>query len=146
MRRYGLTLDEVSQAIRQSSIDLPGGSIKTAGGDVLLRVKRQAYTRSEFEQLTVRANPDGSRLQLSDVANVVDGFAETDQSGKFDGKPAVVVQVFRVGKQSSLDIAAAVKKYVDEASQRMPEGIILTVWQDQSAYLTSRLDLLIRNG
>jgi multidrug efflux pump subunit AcrB len=146
MRRYGLTLDEVSQAIRQSSIDLPGGSIKTAGGDVLLRVNRQAYTRPEFEQLTVRANPDGSRLQLSDVANVVDGFAETDQSGKFDGQPAVVVQVFRVGNQSSLDIAAAVKKYVDEASPRMPEGIVLTVWQDQSAYLTSRLDLLMRNG
>ncbi len=146
LRRYGLTLDEVAQAIRQSSIDLPGGSVKTTGGDVLLRVKRQAYVRPEFEELTVRANPDGTRLTLSDVANVVDGFAETDQEGKFDGARAVVVQVFRVGKQSSLKIAESVKKYVDENNPKMPAGIQMTVWQDQSSYLTSRLELLLRNG
>ena len=146
LRRFDLTFDEVAQAIRRSSIDLPGGSIKTEGGEVLLRTKGQAYTGREFEGLILRTRPDGTRVLVSDVARVVDGFAETDQSARFDGKPAALVQVFRVGDENAIQVATAVKEYVEEARQRMPEGIRLTIWSDDSEVLESRLDLLYANG
>lgn len=146
LRRYALTFDEVAQAVRRSSLDLPGGSIKTQGGEFLLRIKGQAYRAPEFERLTLRTRPDGSRLLLGDVARVVDGFEDVDQSARFNNQPAVAVQVFRVGEQNALHIAKTVHDYVKEAQPRMPEGITLTPYQDYSEFLRSRLNLLLRNA
>ncbi|GIS98263.1 MAG: hypothetical protein CM1200mP25_5000 [Acidobacteriota bacterium] len=75
---------------------------------------------------------DGSRLQLGDVATVVDGFAETDQYARFDVEPTVMVSVFRTGDQSALDIAAAARNYVDTAQTRLPQGVSLTIWKGSS--------------
>jgi multidrug efflux pump subunit AcrB len=146
LRRHGITFDAVAAAVRRSSLDLPAGSIKTAGGEVLIRTNVQAYRGEEFEDLVVISRPDGSRVLLRDVARVADAFAETDQAARFDGKPAVLVQVFRVGEQDALEVAEKVKAYVGEAQTRMPEGISLTTWQDDTILLKSRRDLLIRNG
>ena len=70
LRRYGLTFDQVVASVRQGSLDRPGGSIKTAGGEVLLRTKGQAYTGEDFEKLVVLTREDGTRLLLGEVANV----------------------------------------------------------------------------
>ena len=83
LQRHNLTFNAVANAIRRSSLDLPGGSIRTSGGEVLLRTKGQAYRGREFEELVLLTRPDGTRLLLGDVATVVDGFAETDQSARF---------------------------------------------------------------
>jgi multidrug efflux pump subunit AcrB len=146
LRRHGLTFDQVVAAIRRSSLDLPGGSIKTEGGEILLRSKGQAYRGPEFERIVLITRPDGTYLRIGDVATVVDGFAETDQWTRFDGQGSVSVRVFRVGDQSALDIAAKVEEYVATAEGRMPEGIKLTIWSDLSRILRSRMDLLLRNG
>ena len=146
LRRHGLTFDEVAQAVRRSSLDLPGGSVRTASGEILLRTKGQAYRGHEYEKLTIWTRPDGSRLRLGEVAHVVDGFAETDQFARFDGEPTVLVSVFRTGDQAALDVAGQVKAYVERAQARMPEGVSVTIWQDQSKVLNDRLSLLLRNG
>ena len=146
LRRYGLSFDQVAVAVRNSSLDIPGGSLKTEAGEILLRTKGQAYRGAEFEELVLLTRADGSRLTLGDVARVVDGFEETDQSARFDGEPAVLVQVFRVGEQDAMEIAQQVKDYVAEAQARMPEGIALTIWNDESRILRSRLDTLLRNA
>ncbi len=146
LRRHGLTFDYVAGAVRRASLDLPGGSVKTEGGEILLRTKGQAYRGTEYEDLVLMTRPDGTRLQLGEVARVVDGFAETDQFGRFDGKPAVLVDVFRTGNQSALEIAEQVNAYIAEAQPRLPEGITLTTWRDSAKILQDRLSLLLRNG
>ena len=146
LRRHSLSFDFIAEAIRHGSIDLPGGAVKTGAGEILLRTKGQAYRGREFEDLTLLTRPDGSRLRLADVARVVDGFEDTDQAARLDGKPSVMVQVFRVGDQSALDVAAAIYRYVEQARPRMPQGISLTTWQDTSRILESRMDLLLRNA
>jgi len=146
LRRHNLTFDAVANAVRRSSFDLPGGSIRTSGGEILLRTKGQAYRGNEFEDLVLITRPDGTRLLLGDVARVVDGFAETDQSARFSGEPAVGIRVYRVGDQSALGIAAKVKEYVSEAQNRVPAGVTLTAWNDFSRILQGRLDLMIRNA
>ena len=146
LQRYGLTFNEVATAVRKSSLNLPGGSIKTDSGEILLRVKGQAYRGADFEDITLRTNIDGSKLQLGHVATVIDGFADADLSSRFNGRPAVLVRVFRVGDQKALEIAKLVKEYVIKAQPAMPAGINLETWQDDSSYLRSRLGLLYRNG
>lgn len=146
LRRHGLTFSEVADAVRRRSVDLPGGSIKSDAGEILLRTKGQAYRGEEFERLALLTRPDGTRLTLGDVARVVDGFQETDQSARFDGRPAVLVKVFRVGQQNALAVAAAVHEYVEKARASVPEGIELIVWDDSSEILRARLNTLLRNG
>lgn len=146
LRRWGLTFDQVAEAIRRASLDLPGGKVSTAGGEILLRSQRQAYVGREFEELPLLSLPDGSRLHVGDVATVVDGFADAERWAVFDGKPAVLVQVFRTGDQSALEVGDAVDRYLIDARARMPEGVELTVWQDRTRILESRLDLLLENG
>ena len=146
LRRHGLTFDQVAGAVRRSSLDLPGGSVKTEGGEILLRTEGQAYFGREFEDLVLINRPDGSRLTLAQVGKVVDGFADSDLAARFDGKPAVLVQVFRVGDQDVTAVADEAKAYVDWARPRMPEGVELTVWQDDTRLLKSRLDTLLENG
>ncbi len=146
LRRWGLSFDQVADAVRRSSLDLPGGSVRTDAGEVLLRTKGQAYTAGEFEKLVLLTRSDGTRLLLGDVARIVDGFEETDQSARFNGKPAAMVQVFRVGEQSALEVAAVVRNYLETMQPRMPEGISLQIWRDSSAILQDRIDTLRRNG
>jgi multidrug efflux pump subunit AcrB len=146
LRRHGLSFDFVADAVRRSSLDLPGGAVKTEGGEILLRTKGQAYSGREFEDLVLLTRPDGTHLLLGDVATVVDGFEDTDQESRFNGHPAMLLQVFRVGDQSALQIADSVNEYVVEAQRRMPEGVTLTTWKNMADILRGRRDLLIRNG
>ena len=146
LRRHGLTFDQVADAVRRSSLDLPGGSVRTERGEILLRTIGQAYRGAEFEDLVLWTRADGSRLHLGDVATVVDGFEETDQEARFDVEPAMMVSVFRTGDQSAIELAGLVIDYVEAAQPRLPEGVTLTVWQDSAKMLGNRLSLMLRSG
>jgi len=146
LRRHNLTFDDVVRAIRRSSLDLPGGAIRTREGDVLVRTKGQAYAGREFEEIVVLTRPDGTRLRLGEIARVVDGFEEDDFFARFDGDPALLVTVYRVGDQKVLELVRTVKAYVEEIRADLPDGIQLTVWADGSRSLRDRLDILTRNG
>ena len=146
LRRHGLTFDQIADAVRRSSLDMPGGSVRTQGGEILLRTIGQAYRGEEYENLVLWTRADGSRLRVGDVATVVDGFAETDQFARFDRAPTMMVSVFRTGEQSALEIAALVNDYIEGAQTRLSAGISLTIWQDTAEMLTARLSLMLRTG
>ena len=61
LRRWGLSFDDVARAVRRSSLDLPAGSVKTAGGEILLRTQGQAYLQDDFEELVLLTRTDGTR-------------------------------------------------------------------------------------
>lgn len=145
LKKFGLTFDQIARAVRNSSIDLPGGSIKTEGGDILLRTKGQAYTGEEYGSLVIQTNPDGTRLLLRDIANIVDGFVESEGFARFDGEPTSSIRVKSTGDQNDLEIAAAVKEFVEKKRGKLPEGVKLSVWGDSSYYLNARLDMMISN-
>ncbi len=146
LRKYNLTFDEIVRAVRRSSIDLPGGSLKTSGGEILLRSKGQAYRGHEFEKIPLRTEEDGTRILLGQIANVVDGFEDRENISRFNGKPAVGLQVFRVGNQSALDVSAAIKKFVAEKSITLPQGLQISAWADRSRLLKDRLNLMLKNA
>ncbi|MEJ2605003.1 MAG: efflux RND transporter permease subunit, partial [Gammaproteobacteria bacterium] len=145
LRKYGLTMSEISQAIRDSSVDLPGGAIRSEGGDILLRTEGQVYTGQEFSQLVLRTYPDGTRLTLGDIANIDDGFVETDGFAHFNGERTAVLRVLASGNQNELETAAAVKRYVAGKREALPDGVDMEVWVDRAFYLQDRLDLMLKN-
>lgn len=142
LRRFGLTFEQVANAVRAASLDLPGGSIKTVDGEILLRTKGQAYWGPEFEELVIVTRPDGSRVHLRELAQVIDGFEDTDQKLWFDGRPAALIRVARTSDQDVLDITNAINHYLANDIDHLPEGVELTVWSDGSEFLRERLDTL----
>ncbi|ROQ30030.1 efflux RND transporter permease subunit [Gallaecimonas pentaromativorans] len=145
LRKYGLTLDEVARAVRNSSVDMPGGSIKSATGDILLRAKGKAYRGYQFDKITLLTRNDGTRVLVNDVAKVIDGFVEQDSFARFNGKPGVSIGVVAVGDQDALKIAEAVKKYVADKKKNLPAGVQLDYWGDSSKFLSDRLDMMLSN-
>ena len=145
LQKYNLTFDQITNAIRASSIDMPGGTIKTQGGDILLRTQGQAYTGIEYGDLVLKTSADGTHIQVSDVANVVDGFVESEGFAKFDGESTTSIQVLSTGDQNDLEIAQEVRDYVEQKNLSLPQGAELEIWGDSSFYLSERLDMMLTN-
>jgi len=142
LRRYGLSFDQVTRAVRNSSVDLPAGAIKTRGGEILLRTKGQAYVQEDFEKIILLTREDGTRLTLGEIATVRDGFEETPLLARFNGKQAVLIDVMRVGDQNAITLAQTVKEYLADAQGRMPPGVELSYWQDRAKIVKGRLNTL----
>jgi len=147
LRRHSLTFDDVAHAVRAGSLDLPGGAIRSDAGQTLLRVQGQAYRADEFAAFAVLTRPDGTRVTIGDVARVVDGFADDDLSARFDGQPAALLRVFRVGDQDAIAVTAAVRDWVaGEGRAMLPPGVQMATWRDESVILKGRIDLLFGNA
>lgn len=145
LQKYNLTFSEVVNVVRASSVDLPGGSIKTENGDILLRTKGQAYRGDEFARIILLTDSNGSRVTLGDVAKINDGFVEDNQFSEFDHKDAVHIRVRAVGDQNALEISKQVNQYLDDNRDTFPGNISADSWGDSSFYLADRLNMMLSN-
>ena len=145
LRKYGLTLDMVADAVAKNSLDLPAGRVKTATGEVLIRTKGRRYFAADYNDLPVITNPDGTMVTLGDIAQLKDGFEDTDLFAGFAGKPALIINVYRVAEQNALKVADAVKKYLETIRPGLPEGVHVETYMDMSKILKSRIELLTSN-
>jgi multidrug efflux pump subunit AcrB len=141
-----LTIEAIGNAIQNSSLDISAGALRTAGGDVLVRSEGQAYRKADFEKIIVLARPDGSLVRLGDVAHIRDGFEETEMITRFNGAPAIMIQVFETATESPLDIAKKVRTYIDSQQSLLPQGVQLSYWGDRSQVLQKRLQTLTENA
>ncbi len=146
LREYGLTLAEVATAINRGSASVSAGNLRTEGGDVLLRTQGQAYSAREFGDITVLSHADGSLLKVRDIADISDGFDESQIISRFNGRSSVLIEVYRVGDQSAIEIAALTRDYVAEASAWLPAGVTLDTWRDSSVVLRARLNTLLKSA
>ena len=138
---YGLSLEDLTNAIRQSSIDLPAGAIDSESGSFSLRTRGQAYSAEDFARVPV-VSDDGGEVLLGEVATIHDGFEEGEKRVEFNGKPAMFVEVMRTGQESAIQISDMVHDYVEESGSRFPQGIDLFVYDDDSVSIRGRLSTL----
>ena len=146
LRRYGLTLDAVADRLRNASVELPGGGIKTTGGEVLVRVKERRDYGRQFARLPIITTSDGSEVLLGDIARIDDSFADTDRYEKFNGQPAVMVDVYRVGDQTPIQVSGAVHEELEDIRAALPAGVQAAIHHDRSDIYRQRVELLVKNG
>jgi len=144
IRKYGLTFKEVADAIRNSSLELSGGAIKTAGGQILLRTDAKARVGDEFETISIRSNTTGEIIRLADIAEVKDGFADDELVNEYNGAPAIFLDVLRNESNDILDVKEKVLSYVDTVT--LPKGLQVLVFRDQTEILADRIGLLTSNA
>jgi len=146
LRRYGLTLTQIADTIDNATVEIPGGSVKTSAGEILLRVNQRSDWARQFAQIPVITTRDGAVLRLGDIASVTEGFDDRDRERSFDGQPASSLEVYRVGDQTPLGIAAAVRETLADMQPELPPGIHTAITTDLSKIYQQRLDLLLTNG
>ena len=147
LRALGLTLGDIAAAVRGGSLDLSAGSIATRDEEVRIRTTGQNYTQHDFEDIIVLSRVDGTVVRLGDIAEVRDGFRDVDLIARFQGQPAVYVEVFRTSDEKVLDIVAAVEEHLEEeVIPSLPAGVGLEVWNNSGQLFESRLGLLVKNG
>ncbi|MEM9161003.1 MAG: efflux RND transporter permease subunit, partial [Verrucomicrobiota bacterium] len=144
LRDNNISLGFVADAIRTFSSDTPAGNMETSQGEILLRVQEKRYTGEEFGNIPLRTGEDGSSLYVSDVANVVDGFNDASLASRFNGERAGFIDIKRSESQDTLEVAASIRGYLETLS--LPEGIELTILEDETVRLNERLNLMIRNS
>ena len=146
LRRHGLSFDQVARAVRRASLDMPGGSVKTASGEILLRTKGQAYVGGDFEDIVILTRADGTSVRLTDIAEVRDGFEDLDLMARYNGRTAVLIDVRRIGEEDTLAISDRVAEYLEEKQARLPAGAEVILLDDHSQDLIARLDALMRSA
>ena len=147
LHAYGLSLPEIADRIQAYAVELPGGAIRTEGGEVLVRLDERREFADEFPDIPLRTSRDGSVLTLGDIAELRDGFSDNSYlKTTFNGRPAVTLEVFRVGEQTPISVSAAVREYADTLNQRLPEGLAADTVYDDSEFYEDRINLLLRNG
>jgi len=149
LQSYRLTLDDLAQRIRNESLSETSGELRSENGIILLKADKQRYYYQDFADIVIAMNPDGSLLRLGDIASISDGYEETPAVlSRFQGQPAINLEVIVDRDDNIVTIAEEAKQLVEEwqQSHRLPDGVELTLWWDQSGKMLERLNLVLENG
>ena len=147
LRALGLTLPDIANTIRRSSLDLSAGSLDTRESQVRVRTLGQNYDQQDFEEIVLLSNSDGTVVRLGDIAEVRDGFQDTDLMVQHQNQPAVFVEVYRADDEQVMDVATTVREHLaNEVIPALPDGVGITIWNDESQAYEERAALLLKNG
>lgn len=145
LRKYDLTIADVTAAIRRYSANISAGQLRTDSGIVAIRVENQLYSGDEFRRIPVKIGDNGAKVLLEDVAVIKDGFTEGERYFKYSGVNAIFLSVKATKDQSSVPVAESVKKYIEARNKTLPEGLQIKILVDMTFYLNARLDMMLKN-
>lgn len=144
LRKHGLSLQSVADTIRQENLEVPGGTMRSEGQEVLLRGKNKRLLGAGISKLPLVTDPNGVVLTVGDLGTVRDEFADVTAISKVNGRHALALSVERTTTEDLLRLTNEVREYVSNAD--LPGGYELTYWGDRSVDVADRLDMLVRNG
>ncbi len=146
LRAYALTLSDVAEAIRRSSLNASAGTLRLEGEEIRLRTLGRRYEGPDFADVVVKALPEGDVVTLGQLATIDDTFVESERHVSFNGMPAVRVEVLKAPGEDSIAIADAVRAYVEERTASLPEGANITPFLDNTTFIDSQIRMLSMNG
>ena len=146
LREYGITLDQVADAVRRASLNLPGGALRTKREQFKIEIRGRKYRAAKYRDVVVLAREDGTTIRLHQVARLRDTFTEDEAIGRYDTRPAVLLRIMRTTDQDILKMAESVRRYLEEKRPQLPSTMKVDVFTDFSKFMTGRLNLLLDNA
>ncbi len=134
MRSYGLTVPDVVSALQDQNAEVPGGRIEQSEQTLTVRTRGRLRNVDDFNRVLLLAG-DGRRVQLQDVARVVDGLADEATSSEFNGKAAVQLAIFKQSGTNTLEVIANVNKRMEVLRASLPSGLELNVVRSQDEFI-----------
>ncbi|MCF7847716.1 MAG: efflux RND transporter permease subunit [Kiritimatiellales bacterium] len=146
LRAYNLTIQDVADIIARASVELPGGGMKTTSGEILVRVRDRRDYGEQFGKIPLITGADGTQVLLEDVATIRDKFDDSDKFSYYNGKPALTMDVYRIGKETPITVEESVLEVLEQLRATLPDGIELEIWNSRADMFRQRMNLLLRNG
>ena len=145
MRRYRISFDEISAAVRQANLNISGGKFETSDEEILIRAWGQDYYADALNDIVVRSNPDGTVVHLMDVASVKEQWEDTPDQRFFNGHSCVMLNIDQTEQEDILAIADRTYKIIDDFDATHA-NIHAQILDDTTIPLRQRLELLVKNG
>ena len=139
LRRYNLSFSQVADAIRNTSINQSAGQVRTEVGTYQLKVRSQADTEADFNNIIVRETADGAIIRVGDVATVLDGFEDNPILATLNGEPAVLLQIMSTEIMDIVTASDSVRAWIEKRQETLPAGAKLTLWTDQAVDFKGRM-------
>lgn len=146
LRAQGLTLQQVAERLRIAARDVPAGSIETGSGEILLRTIGRRDRAGDYADIPIKVRPDGTRILLSDIATITDGFEESNQVFLFNGRRGLRLDVYQAENQHPIELAQRVRDLVARLAPELPDSVELSVQRDRSERYAERQQILLKNG
>lgn len=146
LRRFGISLDDVARLIASQSLDLPAGTIETAGQDILVRLADKRRTPASFRDLVILGGDRGGEVRLGDVASIAEDFENAEKRVELNGERAALLLIQKTREQDTLRLKAAVEAFIEEERARAPPGVVYTFTRDTASIVQDRITLLTENG
>jgi len=145
LRQYGLTIGDVATSVRRSSVNASSGQVRTDIGNMQLRTRSQADSQADFENIVVRQDANGALIRVKDIADVIDGFEQVNLLATVNGKRTILVQVQSGPNMDIVGMSKDVLAYIDKVKDTVPDGISMTVWNNNNDDYTGRIETVTKN-
>lgn len=145
LRKYNLTFQQVTDAVRKSNIEVTGGVVKGSREEFLVRAKAKNYYAEELKNTIVKTAGSGAMVYLYQVADVTEKWADNPNRTYLNGTPSVIITLQNTMEEDVIVVTDIAKAYLEKFNKENKE-IQTTIIRDQSLYLRQRLDLLTENG
>ncbi len=144
--QYRLSLEEIRAAVANQNRNVPGGALKTARGEILVRTLGVAGGVGDVERMILRATDTGHALAVGDVARVSESFEDATVLARFDGKPSLNLVVIKQRSGDTISVAERVREAVAEMRKTLPETVSVGLFNDFSVFIRNRLSTLGESG
>ncbi|MEM9367572.1 MAG: efflux RND transporter permease subunit [Planctomycetota bacterium] len=144
LRQYGLTLSDVAQTIREENVEIPGGTLRSASQEILLRGSNRSNVGAGIAQLPIINTASGLTLRLSDLGTVRDAFSDSTAISRINGRPGIAISINTTQTEDLLEVGRDVYAYLETAV--LPDGYSMVAYRDRSDDVRDRLSLMLKNG
>ena len=147
MRAYSISDDDVRNAVASQNIQAATGSVGTESSSRWMQfkvdTKGRLSTPEEFERIIVKSGEDGRQIRLGDIAKVELGAETYNSTGTLNGKPAVVLAIFKLNDANALEIMKEVNKTLEELKQNFPDGMTWDVCYDSTRFVVVSMQEIV---
>jgi HAE1 family hydrophobic/amphiphilic exporter-1 len=139
MSAYGLTVNDVANALRLQNLELPGGRVSEGGRELTVRAMGRITDSKDFNEIAVAARGDYA-VKIRDIGVAEDSAEEQRSASILNEEPAVTLVVSKQSGENTVAVADAVKERVEEIRAILPKDVRMEVMADQSVFIKAAVD------
>lgn len=146
LRAFHVGLNEVGNKVRSQNLNIPGGSLESGEGELVLRVEGKMKSAEELENLVIRSNFSGERVLLKDVATVQDSMEDANDLALYEGEPATLITIAKKGGADIIELSNEVKEEIKNFESKYGESLKFQIFNDEGRRVGNRVGVLSSNG
>jgi multidrug efflux pump subunit AcrB len=146
LQAMGLSGQDVNTAIGNQNLIIPAGTEKMGEYEYNVRLNSTPDAATDLNNVPIKYNTNGTPIYIRDVAHVRDGFAPQTNIVHMDGRRALLMTVLKTGNASTLDIVKRVREALEKIKPSLPDNLDLQLIGDQSVFVKSAIDGVVREG